>query len=78
MALRLLGEPPIDIHCGGVDLIFHHESRSRRARATNKPFAALGARRAPLIDERRCPAARQRLPTSSPRLSAVPRRYLLI
>ena len=27
MALRLLGEPPIDIHTGGVDLIFpHHEN----------------------------------------------------
>jgi cysteinyl-tRNA synthetase len=27
MALRLLGEPPIDIHAGGVDLIFpHHEN----------------------------------------------------
>jgi cysteinyl-tRNA synthetase len=27
MALRLLGEPPIDLHAGGVDLIFpHHEN----------------------------------------------------
>jgi len=27
MALRLLGEPPIDIHAGGIDLIFpHHEN----------------------------------------------------
>ena len=27
MALRLLGEPPIDIHTGGIDLIFpHHEN----------------------------------------------------
>src|ERR1043166_2832811 len=27
MALRLLGAPPIDIHCGGIDLMFpHHEN----------------------------------------------------
>jgi cysteinyl-tRNA synthetase len=27
MALRLLGEPPIDLHAGGIDLIFpHHEN----------------------------------------------------
>ncbi len=27
MALRLLGEPPIDLHAGGVDLVFpHHEN----------------------------------------------------
>jgi cysteinyl-tRNA synthetase len=27
MALRLLGEPPIDIHAGGIDLLFpHHEN----------------------------------------------------
>jgi len=27
MALKHLGEPPIDIHCGGIDLIFpHHEN----------------------------------------------------
>jgi cysteinyl-tRNA synthetase len=41
MALRLLGDPPIDIHCGGVDLIFpHHENEIAQAEgATNKPFA---------------------------------------
>jgi cysteinyl-tRNA synthetase len=41
MALRLLGEPPIDIHAGGVDLIFpHHENEIAQAEgATNKPFA---------------------------------------
>ena len=41
MALRLLGEPPIDIHCGGVDLIFpHHENEIAQSEgATNKPFA---------------------------------------
>ena len=40
MALRLLGEPPIDIHCGGVDLIFpHHENEIAQSEgATNKPF----------------------------------------
>jgi len=40
MVLRLLGEPPIDIHAGGVDLIFpHHENEIAQAEgATNKPF----------------------------------------
>lgn len=41
MALRLLGEPPIDIHAGGVDLIFpHHENEIAQAEgATGAPFA---------------------------------------
>jgi cysteinyl-tRNA synthetase len=41
MALRLLGEPPIDIHCGGIDLVFpHHENEIAQSEgATNKPFA---------------------------------------
>jgi cysteinyl-tRNA synthetase len=41
MALRLLGEPPIDIHCGGVDLIFpHHENEIAQSEgATQKPFS---------------------------------------
>src|SRR5216117_2548749 len=41
MALRLLGEPPIDIHAGGVDLIFpHHENEIAQAEgATRKPFS---------------------------------------
>ena len=41
MALRLLGEPPIDIHCGGVDLIFpHHENEIAQSEgATGKTFA---------------------------------------
>ena len=41
MALRLLGEPPIDIHSGGVDLIFpHHENEIAQAEgATGKPFS---------------------------------------
>ena len=41
MALRLLGDPPIDIHCGGVDLIFpHHENEIAQSEgATNTPFA---------------------------------------
>ena len=41
MALRLLGEPPIDIHCGGVDLIFpHHENEIAQSEgATKTQFA---------------------------------------
>ena len=41
MALRLLSEPPIDIHAGGVDLIFpHHENEIAQAEgATGKPFS---------------------------------------
>ena len=40
MALRHLGEPPIDIHAGGVDLIFpHHENEIAQSEgATGKPF----------------------------------------
>jgi hypothetical protein len=47
MALRLLGEPPIDIHAGGIDLIFpHHENEIAQSEgATGKPFSLLGARR---------------------------------
>ena len=41
MALRLLGEPPIDLHAGGVDLIFpHHENEIAQSEgATKRPFA---------------------------------------
>ena len=41
MALRLLGKPPIDIHAGGVDLIFpHHENEIAQAEgATGETFA---------------------------------------
>jgi cysteinyl-tRNA synthetase len=41
MALRLLGEPPIDIHAGGIDLIFpHHENEIAQSEgATGKTFA---------------------------------------
>jgi cysteinyl-tRNA synthetase len=41
MALRLLGEPPIDLHAGGVDLIFpHHENEIAQSEgATQHPFA---------------------------------------
>ncbi len=41
MALRLLGEPPIDIHAGGIDLIFpHHENEIAQAEgATRCTFA---------------------------------------
>ena len=43
MALRLLGEPPIDIHAGGVDLIFpHHENEIAQSEgATGKPFSRI-------------------------------------
>jgi cysteinyl-tRNA synthetase len=41
MALRLLGEPPIDIHAGGIDLIFpHHENEIAQSEgATGKQFS---------------------------------------
>jgi cysteinyl-tRNA synthetase len=41
MALRLLGEPPIDVHTGGVDLIFpHHENEIAQSEgATGKLFS---------------------------------------
>src|SRR5476649_1319561 len=41
MALRLLGEPPIDIHTGGIDLIFpHHENEIAQSEgATGKHFS---------------------------------------
>jgi len=41
MALRLLGEPPIDIHAGGIDLIFpHHENEIAQSEgATRREFA---------------------------------------
>jgi len=41
MALRLLGTPPIDIHAGGVDLIFpHHENEIAQSEgATRTQFA---------------------------------------
>jgi cysteinyl-tRNA synthetase len=41
MALRLLGDGPIDIHGGGIDLIFpHHENEIAQAEgATGRPFA---------------------------------------
>ncbi|MGH9310682.1 MAG: DALR domain-containing protein, partial [Vicinamibacterales bacterium] len=41
MALRLLGEPPIDLHAGGVDLIFpHHENEIAQAEgATRTAFS---------------------------------------
>jgi cysteinyl-tRNA synthetase len=41
MALRLLGEAPIDIHTGGIDLVFpHHENEIAQSEgATGLPFA---------------------------------------
>jgi cysteinyl-tRNA synthetase len=40
MALRLLGQPPIDIHAGGIDLVFpHHENEIAQSEcATGEPF----------------------------------------
>ena len=41
MALRLLGDSPMDIHTGGVDLIFpHHENEIAQSEgATGRPFS---------------------------------------
>jgi cysteinyl-tRNA synthetase len=41
MALRLLGGSPVDIHAGGIDLVFpHHENEIAQAEgATKEPFA---------------------------------------
>ncbi|MBK5298177.1 MAG: cysteine--tRNA ligase [Vicinamibacteria bacterium] len=41
MALRLLGHPPIDLHAGGIDLIFpHHENEIAQSEgATGTPFS---------------------------------------
>ena len=41
MALRLLGQPPIDIHAGGIDLVFpHHENEIAQSEgATGQLFA---------------------------------------
>jgi cysteinyl-tRNA synthetase len=41
MALRLLGEAPIDLHAGGVDLVFpHHENEIAQSEgATKQPFS---------------------------------------
>jgi cysteinyl-tRNA synthetase len=41
MALRLLDSPPIDIHAGGIDLVFpHHENEIAQSEgATGKPFS---------------------------------------
>ena len=40
MALRILGPPPIDIHAGGIDLVFpHHENEIAQSEgATGRPF----------------------------------------
>src|SRR5262249_11043529 len=40
-ALRLRGDPPIDIHAGGIDLIFpHHENEIAQSEgATGRPFS---------------------------------------
>jgi cysteinyl-tRNA synthetase len=43
MALRLLGPPPIDIHAGGIDLVFpHHENEIAQSEcATGQSFARM-------------------------------------
>ena len=45
MALRLLGPPPIDIHGGGIDLVFpHHENEIAQAEgATGSSSRASGS-----------------------------------
>jgi hypothetical protein len=86
MALRLLGEPPIDIHAGGIDLIFpHHENEIAQSEgATGKPFARFWVHVEHLLiddEPRRC---RSRSATSTPaghrraRLPASALRYLLL
>ena len=84
MALRLLGEPPIDIHGGGVDLIFpHHENEIAQSEgATGKQFSRFWVHVEHLMIDRGrrqgrredVEVARQRLQprrTSSSRLPAV-------
>ena len=41
MALRLLSEPPIDVHTNDIDLIFpHHENEiAQSKKTTEKPFS---------------------------------------
>src|SRR5205809_2135565 len=53
MALRLLGDAPIDLHAGGIDLVFpHHENEIAQAEgATRKPFSRLGVHVEHLIVE---------------------------
>ncbi len=83
MALRLLGEPPIDIHGGGIDLIFpHHENEIAQAEgATGRAVRALlGARRVPQPRQREdVEVARQRLHGARhPRPAATARRRCAI
>ena len=41
MALRLLGAPPIDIHAGGIDLVFpHHENEIAQSEGATKQLFA--------------------------------------
>ena len=72
MALRLLDGPPIDIHAGGVDLIFpHHENEIAQAEGATDAdvLALLDSRRASLRREREdVEVARERLqPPRRPR-----------
>ncbi len=65
MALRLLGDAPIDIHAGGIDLIFpHHENEIAQAEGATEQhvLALLVPRRASVRREREdVEVARQRL-----------------
>ena len=76
MALRLLGEPPIDIHAGGIDLIFpHHENEIAQSEGASEPAvrALLGARRASVRREREdVEVARQRLHAGRDRRARAP------
>ena len=86
MALRLLGGPPIDIHAGGIDLIFpHHENEIAQAEGATEAavLALLGARRASVRREREdVEVARQRLRAARHRsraaIGASALRYLLL
>ena len=78
MALRILGEAPIDIHCGGIDLVFpHHENEIAQAEgATKRPVLALLVPRRTSADGRRedVEVARQRLQRQGPDRAGPPRR----
>ena len=76
MALRLLGEPPIDIHCGGVDLDFsasRERDRAERRRDEHAVRTGLDARRAsPHRRGEDVEVARQRLQSTRHRDQGLP------
>ena len=73
MALRLLGQAPIDIHAGGVDLIFpHHENEIAQAEgATKETFRVSGCTSS--ISSSRTRRCRSRWATSTPSPISSPR-----